>query len=177
MIAPRSFTLASSLFTTALLGACSSEPDPAVFPDALTVESIESFLDAEEYKQAPWTFDPAIREGTASFAHPGARLRVYFNPTAVESIQAGNGDTQAHLPQSMVIKELYDQADQLLGKAVSLKVETGLAPSTWVFYCRGPATACGTSNVSETQAFLRRGQSDCLSCHGENYFAPLPGAP
>lgn len=140
------------------------------FPADTSQAGIKKFLEEETYKSAPWRFDPAPR-GTDDIVSPHKRMRVYFNPSAASSIEAGNGpDTVPHPEGAMVIKELYDDQDAIVGHAVSLKVGKADRDEDWLYYCDGPSDDCGAS----TTPVYGPGEFECHGCHNGSYFAPLP---
>ena len=140
------------------------------FPADTSQAGIEKFLEGETYKSAPWRFDAAPR-GTDDVVSPHKRMRVYFNPKAVSSIEAGNGmDSAPHDQGAMVIKELYDDQDRVIGHAVSLKVGKTDSADDWLYYCDGPSADCGSS----TTPIYGPGEFECHGCHNGSYFAPLP---
>lgn len=155
-------------------GASPSTPtDSSVFPAELTLTALEAFLDQKTYQSSPWVADPAPRPSQDP-GNPHNHVRVYFNPRAVQSIQEGRGDRSAHLAESMVVKEMYNAEEELLGLAVSLKTEDSREASSWLYYCRGSGFFCGSSDASETKPLFSAGHQDCFSCHMENFYAPLP---
>jgi hypothetical protein len=74
---------------------------------------------------------------------------------------------------SMSVKELYDDAGTLVGKAANLK--TG--DNEWTYYCtESPATGRCSGDVETTYPVYGQGiDTACGFCHGEALFAPIPG--
>jgi hypothetical protein len=147
--------------------------DPTV-PSMLTQAGWESWLTAMSYTQNGWVGDAAVREASSTVS-PHGRVRVWFNPTMIASIAAGNGamiGAPPHTVNSMVVKELYD-AETLVGHAVSLKVDAGPGGGGWQYYCKGPAERCYSGSDAATALFAK-GDLNCGSCHGGLVFATPP---
>lgn len=150
-------------------GSGGTTADPTV-PTDISQAGIEAFLAAGSYKSAPWVFDSAIRE-----VGPGGhgRVRVYYNPTTVESIAAGNNDINAdpgNPVDSMAVKELYDSSDTQIGTAVMLR--TGLAgtQSDWLYYCASTDQAA-CEDTTPGPIYNNGGQ--CRFCHGGTFIAEM----
>ncbi len=166
-----------------LAGCGSSEdeketPAPAVLPAAQTQEAYEAFLDANEYTKNGWVSDVAAPRDESSPVSPHDRVRVWFSPKMVESFDAGNGvtyDAPGHFIDSMVVKELYDANDALVGRVSFWKVEEGKAPANWIYYCRGPAGRCYSSSPSlEATPLYKKGEPNCGTCHGGLVYTTPP---
>ena len=166
--------------------ACSSEGDDGAsgsggsgrvdpeFPAETTQAGVEAFLDGGSYRASPWIFDAAPRPSIDTTS-PHGRVRVYFNSVAAESIRAGNdGIDSPPARRSMIVKELYDAQDTLLGRAVSMKLEEGKSLSSWLYYCDGPGDACVGDASAPTPLYTEGKVSACHTCHGGGIFAPLP---
>ncbi len=147
--------------------------DDGSIPSDNSLESIEAFLAAESYKEAPWIGDAAVRESDAAWAH-GNALRVYFNPLGVES---STNETDLTMG-AMAVKEFYDEEGNLVGKAVNFHTGEGISRMDATFYCQAPEG----SNFCTGSAFTGHpiygvGTNECALCHGSRTFlSPLPGA-
>lgn len=147
-------------------------------PSAQTQEAYEAFLASEEYKKNGWISDvPTPREETSGVS-PHDRVRVWLNPKIVESFAAGNGvsyQAPGHYVDSMVVKELYDASDALVGRVSFWKVEEGKAAANWIYYCRGPAGRCySNSPAFDTEPLYRKAEPQCGTCHGGLVYTTPP---
>ena len=165
-----------------VLAGCSSSDEqtpaePKVLPSDQTQASYEAFLNAGDYMKNGWVADVAAPREESTAVSPHDHVRVWFSPKMVESFDAGNGatsDAPAHFVDSMVVKELYDGAT-MVGRASFWKVEEGKGPTSWIYYCRGPAARCYTNSPSfETTPLFRKGEPQCGSCHGGFVFTTPP---
>ena len=52
-----------------------------------------------------------------------------------------------HTTGSMVVKEIFDEMDQLIAIAALLKLDGNY--QQWAYYCQGPADRCGESGGEE----------------------------
>jgi len=112
-------------------------------PPGSSMEELAAFLQSEAYRGDGWTAQTAAPRAASSTVSPHGRVRVWRNDTLIASLEAGNGadlDAPGHETGSMVVKEFYDDADQMLGQASMLKLE-GI-PREWVYYCGGPDERC-----------------------------------
>lgn len=145
------------------------------FPSETSQLGVEAFLDRGAYREAPWISDAAPRPRSDATS-PHGRVRVYFNSIAADSMRAGNdGIESPPARRSMIVKELYDADDALLGRAVSMKVEEGKSLSSWLYYCDGPGDACVGDAATPTPLYTEGRVSACHTCHGGGIFALLPG--
>lgn len=149
--------------------------DPTI-PSDTSENGLKAFLDGKTYQAAPWVFDAAIRAGSVA-GNPHGKVRVYFNPTAVASKDAGNGPfampAAEHTVGSTVVKELYDASDALIGRALEVKTGAGMRGTAWTYYCDGDGAACGADSGA-TLPIYGPGESTCEFCHGGDMFAPVP---
>ncbi len=152
-----------------LLAGCAGDPDDTTpegsFPIDAALAVIAAFVDAGSYLLDPWTAETAAPRERNSDVSPHDRVQVWFNDVVIASSEAGNGEFQgtAHDAGSMVVKEMVDEADALLGVAVMLKLEGGV--TEWAYYCDGPQELCGVQVPAEP--FYGVGTStDCGGCHG-----------
>lgn len=140
-------------------------------PTDTTQAGLEAFLAAGSYKSAPWVFDAAIRTTT-----PHGDVRVYFNPTAVASIQAGTNTLTApgNPLDTMVIKELYADGAQI-GTAIMMRVDTtGTQSTDWLYYCASSdQAACADDGAGP----IITGGGQCRFCHGGFIITELPPSP
>jgi hypothetical protein len=115
---------------------------------------IAAFVKERRYQG--WLAEPSVH---ASPIH--GRVRVFFNDTAVQSLQAGR-DT--HSVGTVLVKELYSSdATRLTGHALEVKVEAGAGKDTWVFY---------EAALNDSPApYYGRGHPTCHGCHeaGKDY--------
>lgn len=139
-------------------------------PRELTLEGFQTFLANETYRSDPWLGEGNSRLDSHSGVNVHGWVRVFFNDTAVQSIQAGNGDLFGEAPHTvgtMIVKEIFSEVmqDVMIGAAVMLKVEEGKGPNTWLYYCSATDGTC-TGEASEEIPIFGRGESSCHSCHG-----------
>jgi len=148
--------------------------DPTI-PTDTTQAGLEAFLAAGSYKSAPWVFDDVPR---ASNGGPHAQVRVYMNPTAIESIAAGNNVINAdpgNTLGSMAVKELYDAEGTMTGAAIMLRTAMNDVMADWTYYCNSSvASTCGTD---EAGPHYGTGISECAFCHGGMFLAEDATAP
>jgi hypothetical protein len=171
-IMPRTSVLFLSLSLSLSLVGCGGsddtttpEPEAKTIPSAVTLAAFESFISGTDYTENGWLAESAAPREASNGVSPHGRVRVWFNPTAVESIAAGNGANAMappHTAETMVVKELYE-ADTLVGHAISLK-----------YYCKGPAGRCYTGSAALTTPLFAKGDLSCGSCHGGFVFTPAP---
>jgi len=128
-----------------------------------SAEELAAFLDAMGYREAGWSAQTDAPRDPSSEVSPHGRVRVWRNEILVASQAAGNGtdlDAPKHDTGSMVVKEFYDDADALIGRATMLKLEGDLRQ--WAYYCGGPDARCMDSSPVHGIGF---GVS-CSFCHG-----------
>jgi hypothetical protein len=76
----------------------------------------------------------------------------------------------------MAVKELYDEAQTVIGHAVMYYQQEG----SLVYYCYGPAAACSGTEADTTidapawGVATDQAVSQCRACHGGNVFTELP---
>lgn len=134
------------------------------FPATTDIAGIEAFLAAESYKS--WVHDPAPRGPTVTFATHSAQMQVYFNDIAV----ANHADVTMG---GMLVKELYNDAGDLIGKAASLKATS--ENELWTFYCKTDDEAAGCQTTgAQPLYFVDEFITGCASCHGDEVLTPLP---
>lgn len=145
-------------------GSAETEDIPEMAGDLSTSrEAIAELVRGSGYRS--WVGDPAVRGALENSPH--GKVRVFFNEPLVSSLRAGNA---SHPVGSATVKELYE-ADgvTLSGHAVDIKVASGTAADTWLYY-EGFAP-------SYANPFYGRGLSTCTGCHsrGSDYVrSPLP---
>ena len=168
----------SSGGSSAGTGGTGSTALPNTVPQEMTAAAFTTFMDGAAYTMNGWVSETAAPRAAANTVSPHVRVRVWFNPTLVESVNAGNGvDLQApaHTVGSMSVKELYDDADALVGHAVSLKVEDGKGGTSWQYYCKGPNGRCYSGSTGfDTTPMFAKGDLQCGGCHGGMVFTPVP---
>jgi hypothetical protein len=118
-----------------------------MYPADSSNAGIEAFLAAQTYRGSGWEAETATpREGTSLHG----RVRVFFNETLTASIVAGNGplgNGMPHTQGSMVVKELYDASDAVIGQAVMLRTDR------YVFYCKASAAGlCSSTSMPDVVA-------------------------
>lgn len=154
-------------------GSGGSTADTTV-PSDTTEAGIAAFLAAGSYKSAPWVGDAAVRTPTSSTNVHGD-VRVYYNPTAITSIENGQNEIShetGNSLNSMAVKELYDSTGTQIGTAVMLRVaETG-ADTDWLYSCS--STAGGCASMTDGGPFHGTGLDDCRFCHGGMFIGPTP---
>jgi hypothetical protein len=77
----------------------------------------------------------------------------------------------------MAVKELYDDADMLVGHAAAIKTGTQVSAASWVYVCHGPAGRCFSESpeFSENSPLYGVGTGTmCGPCHGGLVFSPPP---
>lgn len=139
-------------------------------PTDTSESGIKAFLDAESYKT--WRHDATPRPLSPDLTtNPHQPLMVaYFNETAVASRTENDGtEAKPHTVGAMVIKEVLDQDNSVISRAVGLKTGPGRIEFTW--YCDGDAAACGASRSPFHATGLL---NDCGFCHGGNIFSAVP---
>jgi len=175
----RPLALLSSLLALGSLAACASEdPGPGgdgdgdgevvidtQFPAESTLEGIEAFLEAGYYKE--WNSDPAIRGSDEITNAHGDYLRVYINEQGMlaDMFSGPNG--------SMAVKELYNAAGELVGRAAAFK--DGEDEVDWMYYCtedEGERRCTGREESS--YPMFGGSMTSCGICHGDGIFAPKP---
>ncbi len=148
--------------------------DPTVPSSTTDVAVWDAFMTAKSYSS--WTSDPAPR-AASGVSSPHGQVRVFFNPTLISSIAAGNGASTTappHTVNSMAVKELYDDAGTQVGTAASLKVDAASGGGSWVYYCKGPANRCYGNSPDLTTPLFGKGDSNCSFCHGGFVLATPP---
>jgi len=146
-----------AIFVSAALG-CSSEEDgdpmtddnpPSTYEELASSMAISALVDRKEYTS--WKAEPTPH---ASPIHD--RVRVFFNPALEASLRAGNA---AHPSGSIVVKELYDMSDALVGHAVGVKDKDNSTAEAWVWY---------ESFLKDNEpAVYGRAHSACTGCHSQ----------
>jgi hypothetical protein len=99
---------------------------------------------------------------------PHGRVRVWLDRAAVRA------DGGALGPDAMAVKEMFDAADQLVGRAVIL--QPGSAVRDVLYWCVGPAGRCSDTDPELTLANPLYGgtTTSCAGCHGGVIFTTLP---
>ncbi|MFT5683377.1 MAG: hypothetical protein ACI8RZ_004308 [Myxococcota bacterium] len=150
-----------------------TEPPQTDGPIDSSQAGIEAFLEDEGYRESPWIAQTeAPRESTWEVS-PHGRVHLWLNETVIASQAAGNGGFLGtpHTTGSMAVKELVDESDVPVGRAVMLKLE-GVAAS-WVYYCDGTEERCGFSD-GEPPHYAVAYDSECYYCHGGEIFNARP---
>ncbi len=145
--------------------------NPTTFPADTSAASIAAFLDSEAYKAAPWIGDAATRT-SASLTNPHGMVRVFFNPAVAPAIGA---DAPTFAANSMIVKELYDSAGALVGKAANLHANP--EDADWTFFCYASNNQCDAQQASSTEADPIYGVGTdvtCGFCHDGSILAPAP---
>ena len=137
--------------------------------------AITAFLEAEGYKGEGWVsvHDAPVppTQGT-----PHGNVRVYMSPALV-TFRQGNPDLleEPAVPGAMAVKEMYDDASTLVGKAV-----TFYPANEVVYYCYGPDGRCASGRPATTIDAPEYGDEDgdsvdqCDVCHSGNVYTELP---
>jgi hypothetical protein len=141
------------------------------FPTDTSQAGFDAFIAAELYKTSTWTPETSGPREATSVTSPHGRVRVWLNAVVEASHAAGEGSVGGEpLDQnSMAVKELYDDADSVIGHAVSLKTGTTIAESDTTYYCVGPSERCGGPSP-----LYGAGAVDCAGCHGGLVFTGIP---
>ncbi|MBM7116099.1 cytochrome P460 family protein [Archangium primigenium] len=123
---------------------------------------ITAFVREGRYRD--WVAEPKVH---ATRAPHQARVRVFFNDTAVTSLRAGNA---VHPVGTILVKELFaEDGVTKKGHAVEVKVAEGPGKDTWLFY--------EGFTPDYTRNYYGRGHDTCHGCHaaGTDYVTtPLP---
>jgi hypothetical protein len=138
-------------------------------PTGESSASIQSFLDEEAYTGAGWTAETSEPRAASNVVSPHGSVRVYLNGAAAASPRDNVAQENAS-----AVKELYDDADALVG--IAMIWQTGTTSSDVLYYCFGPAGRCSTASPERTKAdpILGFGVNvDCGSCHGGTIFTEL----
>lgn len=148
------------------------------YPTDTTQAGLEAFLASESYRSAPWIGDSAVRTTAEAWGH-GNALRVYFNTGAVQAKTAElNGEPMASsMVGAMAVKEFYDDAGNLVGKATSIKTAEGMSFNDVTYYCTttDPASTLCIGSAPETMPIYGAGASECGFCHGgTGFLSPMP---
>jgi hypothetical protein len=152
-------------------GAGSGGASATDYPTDSSQAGIEAFLAAGSYTTSTWTSETSAPREATSITSPHGRVRVWLNAVLEASHAAGEGSVGGTpLDQnSMSVKELYDDADAIVGHAVILRTGTTSAESDTTYYCVGPAARC-----AETSPVYGAGAVDCAGCHGGLVFTGIP---
>ncbi len=111
----------------------------------------------KERRYQDWLAEPAVHDSRG----PHGKVRVFFNPTAVQSLSAGN-DT--HPVGTILVKELYSSdGARLEGHALDVKVKAGSGKDTWLFF--------EGALPDYKNPYYGRGHDTCHGCHepGKDY--------
>ncbi len=123
---------------------------------------ITAFVREGRYRD--WQAEPEIH---ATRAPHQARVRVFFNELAANSLRAGNA---VHPVGTILVKEMYaEDGVTKKGHAVEVKVAEGPGKDTWLFY--------EGFTPEYTRNYYGRGHGACHGCHsaGTDYVTtPLP---
>jgi len=147
---------------------CSSdadEGDPNSHPSDISVGGVSAFLEGLSYQEELWEAETATPRDASTTVSPHGRVRVWRNAILVASQSDGNGqlDGTPHEDGSMAVKELFDEADALVGRAAMLKI--GGDFTEWVYFCDGEEAQCGAPSSSDPYYALGTG-GPCAVCHG-----------
>jgi hypothetical protein len=123
-------------------------------PSDTSQAGLEAFLTAMSYRSADWV-SGADMPATTGSVH--ALNRIWYNKTLRTSAAA---NTSPHTPGSMVVKEIYTDAN-VVGRAAMLRTAT----NQWIYYCvSSEASRCNASSMPN-QASYAMTASAC-ACHG-----------
>lgn len=141
------------------------------WPRDTSESGIAAYIAAGAYREAPWVAETDAPREANSGVSPHGRVRVWFNDVLADSQRAGNGEVGGtpHPEGAMTVKELYDDADTVLGVAVMLKLEG--AADQWVYTCDETTSRCGSADVPVYGVGL---DTDCGFCHGGVVFNSAP---
>lgn len=140
-----------------------------------SAESISVFLEAEGYKDAGWvSVHDAPAEATVGSPH--GRVRIYLSP-ALAAFRETNPDVleEPAVPGAMAVKEFYDDASAIVGKAAIFYPATDV-----VYYCYGAEGRCTSGRPATTIDAPDWGDEDaapvslCDGCHSGLVFTELP---
>lgn len=140
--------------------------------------SITAFLQSSGYTDASWlSIHQAPTPSEEGSVSPHGTVRVYMSPALVAARQANPNLNEAPTDQGvMAVKEMYDDAQALVGHAVLYYPQQGSV----FYYCYGPAGRCSSESGEATMAAPEWGApsasavSSCRFCHGGNIFTELP---
>jgi hypothetical protein len=156
---------------------------PPDVPPGESQMDIANFVKSGAYKSAPWISETAAPRAGGLGSQHRSTVRVWENPTLVNSFKAGHDGLMGHpYPDqwSMAVKELYDDAGAaLVGTAVAFKTLTSPGSNAWIYYCVGPNIRCNsTPDPTEANPIYGNGMStsasECGFCHGGLIFTKPP---
>lgn len=143
---------------------------PMGLPASDSKDDMLAFLTAKTYRNAPWIAESAAPRPQRS-SSPHGKVQVWMNPPLVDSLRNGRtGAAGSMRPDqwSMAVKEMYDDADMLVGHAVTYRSGPAEDAPNWLFLCYAPGTRCDGSNMATLAApIYSRGTSgnSCYFCH------------
>lgn len=160
------------LVSSGLLGLLSCA-EPLSYPTDSSQAGIETFLAEGRYRAPPWTAQTETPRESTWEVSPHGRVHLWLNEVVIASQADGNGGFLGtpHTTGSMAVKELIDEDDASVGRAVMLKLE-GVAAS-WVYYCEGTPERCGFTE-GESPHYAESYDSECYYCHGGEIFNARP---
>jgi hypothetical protein len=141
-------------------------------PTDTSVEGIEAFLAALDYRSATWasgTTGP--RESDPASLSPHGLVQIWYNKALRQTHADGNEGYMA-ATSSMAVKELYTGSN-VIGHAAMLKTDT-----SWIYYCTASeAYRCYPAQMPG-QVIYQTSITNC-ACHGAGTVAssdqiPLP---
>lgn len=159
----------------ALIAGCSGGSDggssnSADAPSDTTSAGIAAFVGAGSYLIPPWKSESAAPRDAATSVSPHGRVRVWLDRVAAASTSVAD-----ITPDAMAVKEMYDTADQLVGRAAI--VQTTSSNNDVVYWCYGPAGRCGDGEPEYTADAPLYGvgaaATTCQGCHGGLLFTKL----
>lgn len=137
-------------------------------------DAIAAFLAADAYKGQGWTAETDMPRDPSDGVSPHGRVQVYLNDQVVASQAAGNdGLNTPHDLESMAVKELYDDADALVGKMAMFRA----LDESWYYFCYGPADRCNSGEPEYPEDAPMYGKDlevACGTCHNGAVFTELP---
>lgn len=139
---------------------------PGNYPQTPSEAAISAFIADGAHRGDGWSADTEAPRERNSDVSPHGRVQVWLNDELVASAAAGNGayGGTAHDAGSMAVKELYDEADVLLGAAVMLKLEGDAYE--WAYWCDGPEDRCGVTTAPTDPYYGVARDAECSFCHG-----------
>lgn len=172
--ATASSTTGSTDTVTATATSTTGGGDSSVPADG-SAEAISAFLEAEGYKEAGWV---SVHDAPVppSIGTPHGTVRVYMSPALV-AFRQSNPDVleEPAVPGAMAVKEMFDDAETLVGKAVIFYPESDV-----IYYCYGPDGRCSSGRPATTIDAPQYGDASasavgqCNVCHSGLVFTELP---
>ena len=128
-------------------------------PTDTSVQGIEAFLNALDYRSATWAPNAAMPvEPDPSALSPHGLVQIWYNKTLRQAHADGKANS-ASPTNTMVVKELYT-GTAVVGHAALLRTDT-----SWIYYCTASeASRCYPAQMPG-QVIYQTSITNC-ACHG-----------